>query len=201
MKRDNNAEINYRSNQNIKKEADEILHQKGLFSLLQRYGAPHVTGSYDLDLMTWRDLDIYLQTDSISEENFFSLGGEITTLLHPAKMSFRNERLAKTEGLPNGFYWGVYLGNERAGAWKIDIWAVNKDECEQLLRYCRALKEQLTPESSLKILEIKSQCWQHPEYRRSFSSKDIYEAVLQNGVSDIDGFRDYIRQRNKSSER
>ncbi|GAA4732934.1 hypothetical protein [Flavisolibacter ginsenosidimutans] len=188
-------------NQNIKKEADEILHQQGLLSILQRYGAPHITGSYNLDLMTWRDLDIYLQTDSINEGNFFSLGGEIATLLQPVKMSFRNEVLAKTEGLPNGFYWGIYLGDERAGAWKIDVWAVNKTECERLLDYCRRIKAQLTPETRLKILEIKSHCWQHPEYRRSFSSKDIYEAVLQNGVSDIDCFRSYIRQKSKLPKR
>jgi hypothetical protein len=30
-------------------------------------------------------------------------------------MSFRNELIAKTKGLPTGLYWGIYFGNERAG--------------------------------------------------------------------------------------
>jgi hypothetical protein len=37
-------------------------------------------------------------------------------------MHYRDETIARTPGLPSGLYWGVYLGNERDGAWKIDIW-------------------------------------------------------------------------------
>jgi hypothetical protein len=182
-------------NQQIKKEADSILTGKGLFHLLTQYGTPHISGSYMLDLMTWRDLDIYLETDKINEQNFFKLGGEIASNLNPVKMSFRNETISKTHGLPYGLYWGTYLGNERHGAWKIDLWAVNSIECQKLLKYCLDIKEKLTPDYALHILDIKSKCWQDPEYRRSFTSMDIYKAVLENGVSDIMGFREYLRLR------
>ena len=50
-------------NEELKTEADELLYKKGVFDLLQKYGTPHVTGSYFLNLMTWRDLDIYLETE------------------------------------------------------------------------------------------------------------------------------------------
>src|SRR5689334_17744917 len=115
------------TDQLIRNEADEIIYKKGLHKILSAFGHPHYTGSYALKLMTWRDLDIYLQYENISEEKFFELGAEIVASFQPVKMSFRNERLARTQGLPPGLYWGIYLGDEKAGAWKIDIWAMNED--------------------------------------------------------------------------
>src|SRR5688500_8193348 len=106
----------------IKKEADQILYGQGLFDILSAYGKPYIAGSYALDLMTWRDLDIYLEGEELNDLDFFQLGASISMNLKPVKMSFRNELIAKTKGLPNGLYWGVYLGDERSGAWKIDIW-------------------------------------------------------------------------------
>jgi len=65
--------------------------------------------------MVWRDLDIYLVAEDIPVSEFFRLGWQIADLLNPTKMQFRNERVARTEGLPHGLYWGVYLGNEHEG--------------------------------------------------------------------------------------
>ncbi len=118
-------------------------------------------------------------------------------MLSPVRMSFRNERIAQTPGLPCGLYWGVYLGNEREGAWKIDIWAVGSDECQRILKYCSDLTERLTPMTRLRILSIKSQCWKDPEYRRSYTSADIYSAVLVGDITDLEGFREYLQQKQK----
>jgi hypothetical protein len=179
----------------IKQEADEILYKKGLINILNSFGTPHIHGSYALDLMTWRDLDIYLETDNIAGTGMFELGKKINDLLAPVKMSFRNELLAKTPGLPAGLYWGIYLGNERAGAWKIDIWVVSPSECQRLLEYTREIKQKLTSAASLSILEIKSQCWQDHEYRRSYTSADIYTAVLENNIANVEEFRNYLRNK------
>lgn len=182
----------------IKQEADAILFEKGLFSLLRSYGTPHVSGSYALDLMTWRDLDIYLQVDNFSLTDFFELGNQICTAFIPPKMSFRNELIAKTEGLPSGLYWGIYMGNERAGAWKIDIWAVSAWECHRLLAFCALIKEQLTPGTTEMILDIKSQCWKDPAYRRSYNSTDIYQAVLEKGITTLEAFKQYLANKKAS---
>ena len=179
----------------IRSEADRILGEQGLLALLKRYGTPFVTGSYVLRLMAWRDLDIYLETNEISEAHFFELGGHIASALCPTKMSFRNERIAQTESLPRGLYWGIYLGNEREGDWKIDIWAVDPRQCKKLLESNKNLAKQLTPTARAKILSIKSQCWRDPEYRRSYSSMDIYRAVLDEEVGDLNEFREYLRHR------
>ena len=178
----------------IRREADEILHQKGLLSLLKRYGTPHIAGSYVLQLMTWRDLDIYLEADEIAETRFFHLGGQIASTLCPVKMHFRNELIGQTEGLPRGLYWGIYLGDERKGDWKIDVWTLDGDQCQHAIDYGADLVRRLTPETRLRILDIKSQCWQDPGYRRSFSSQDIYRAVLEEGVTSMNEFEAFLRR-------
>jgi len=188
----NTSQINL--NAQLKKEADEILYKQGLMDLLYPFGTPHIQGSYSLDLMTWRDLDIYLQTDTVSEIDFFLLGQKVCSAFAPVKMSFRNELIAKTKGLPCGLYWGIYLGNERAGAWKIDIWAVSSSELQKLAQYNIDIKQKLTPAMAQSIMDIKSQCWQDLEYRRSYSSSDIYAAVLENNVVDVQGFKNYLEK-------
>ncbi|KKO51712.1 hypothetical protein [Paenibacillus sp. DMB20] len=55
----------------IKNEAEEILYEHGLMRILERFGKIFVSGSYFLDLMTWRDLDIYLEGDNMNIETFF----------------------------------------------------------------------------------------------------------------------------------
>ena len=184
-------------NEVIHKEADEILYKKDLLSILKKFGAPHITGSYSLNLMTWRDLDIYLETEKITEEDFFILGKEINNALAPVKMSYRNERIVQTEGLPVGLYWGIYLGNERKGAWKIDLWAVDSKECRQRLKFCDDIAAQLTPASRELIMGIKSECWQDPEYRRSYSSKDIYEAVFKGQVKNASEFKEFLSRKSQ----
>ncbi|MEO8174432.1 MAG: hypothetical protein ABI581_15160 [Sediminibacterium sp.] len=182
-------------NNQIKEEAETILTDYGVLDILKSHGVPHVSGSYDLNLMTWRDLDIYLAVEDISKENFFHMGLQMDAVLNPIKMSFRNELIGKTKGLPYGLYWGIYLGNERDGAWKIDIWAINKIECERLIALAKAIKEKLNSTNSLQILHIKSKCWQDPEYRRSYGSADIYKAVLENNIETIEEFFDYKNNR------
>ena len=181
--------------QAIRTEADGLLGTKGLRSLLEDYGTPHVTGSYAMHLMTWRDLDIYLEAPNLSEESFFRLGGRIASCLAPVRMSFRNERINRTPNLPLGLYWGVYLGDERKGAWKIDVWAVDSEECERQLQFNRRLAAALTPSFRSKILSIKQACWKDPGYRKTYTSQDIYGAVIEQGIEDVDGFKDHMKGR------
>jgi hypothetical protein len=171
----------------LRAEADRIL-TSGLRDLLETFGEVHVTGSYALELMTWRDLDIHVVREDLDCRAFFALGGEIAALLQPHRMHYRDETIEQTPGLPPGLYWGIYRGDERKGAWKIDIWASSGASFEPAKRYCDRILERLTPEARDAILAIKSACWQHPEYRRGFSSADIYEAVLDHGVKDAERF-------------
>jgi hypothetical protein len=177
----------------LRAEADEILQAKGLWALLSEFGTVHPTGSYTLGVMTWRDLDLYLVKDSLMVAEFFTLGSRIADLLTPVRMSFRNERVARTEGLPEGLYWGVYVPREHGDSWKIDIWAVGEVDYGPLKNYCDRIAAKLTPDARRLILEIKTECWRKPGYRRTFFSRDIYEAVLEHGVTNLNAFREFLR--------
>ena len=153
------------SNDQFRTEADEIL-RSGLLTILNRHGEVHIVGSYALGLMTWRDLDIHVVREDMDVPAFFDLGREVATLLEPQRMHFRDESTVRTPGLPPGYYWGVYLGDERAGAWKIDIWQTNRQAFEAVRRFGDDLSARLTDGNRAVILAIKEACWRHPQYRR-----------------------------------
>ncbi|HTF37001.1 MAG TPA: hypothetical protein VK651_01735, partial [Blastocatellia bacterium] len=117
--------------------------------------------------------------------------------LSPHRMHYRDETIAATQGLPRGLYWGVYLGDERDGAWKIDVWITDADAFEATRVYGERIRKRLTDATRSTILQIKSECWRHPQYRRTFASGDIYAAVLDYGVADIDGFWRFLHDRKR----
>jgi hypothetical protein len=174
-------------NADIHAEADAIL-DAGLRALLDQYGEWHIMGSYALGLMTWRDLDLHIVRPTNGLKEFFGLGGKIAVLLQPRRMHFRDETKMRTPDLPVGWYWGIYLGDERAGGWKIDLWQSGPEGFESARRFGETISSRLTEDHRAAILAIKSECWHHPQYRRRFSSADIYSAVLDRGVRSLDEF-------------
>jgi len=185
------------TDEELRSEADRLL-SSGLREILADYGEVHIIGSYALRLMVWRDLDIHIVRTRIDKSSFFDLGARIASLLKPPRMHYRDETIAATPGLPNGLYWGVYLGDERAGAWKIDIWVSEPEVFETIRVYGERLGTRMSESARSIILQIKSACWRHPEYRRGFSSSDIYAAVLDYDVVDIESFWTFLRKRNRA---
>jgi hypothetical protein len=187
--------MRHETDQDLRDEAARLL-DSGLREILAAYGEAHIIGSYALHLMVWRDLDIHLVPPRLGKPEFFELGGRIAQLLEPHKMHYRDETAVATEGLPRGLYWGIYLGDERKGAWKIDIWATDATGFEPVRAFGERISARLDETNRSAILQIKSALWDHPQYRREFSSSDIYSAVLDHGVVDVDGFWQYLKARN-----
>lgn len=52
-------------NEDIRTEADDIL-RSGLLSILGGHGEVHRVGSYGLELVTWRDLDIEIGVNLVA---------------------------------------------------------------------------------------------------------------------------------------
>jgi hypothetical protein len=182
-------------NSAITAEANKILNECGLSEILGKYGNPVPTGSYMLGLMTWRDLDIYLETNDITESSFFKLGEELVSALKPQRMHYRNEFLGKTPGLPLGYYWGIYAtGLVSPEEWKIDLWAISSEQLKSLQKGMDELKTSISEERRQIILEIKSHYWNHPEYRKGFHSLDIYQAVIEENIRSIKGFARWLEK-------
>ena len=58
--------------------------------------------------------------------------------------------------------------------------------------------QKLNPDNKKIILEIKSAIADNPQYRKNIFSVDIYNAVLKEGVKDLDQFKAYLKKTNKS---
>jgi len=183
-------------NTTIINEANSILYDYGLLLVLEKYGNPVPWGSYTLGLMTWRDLDIYLETNDMTEPRFFQLGQDVAWYLKPYKMHYRNEFIGETPENPIGFYWGVYskvLNSPEE--WKIDIWSMDSLQLKQHQKEFDNLKSKIDENNRLIILTIKNHFDKHPEYRKSFTSMDIYQSVFNEGITSISEFSQWLKDK------
>jgi hypothetical protein len=183
-----------RADEKLRAEADDLMEHRGLRQLLEEFAPVTIVGSYALQLMVWRDLDVAMNASEMTVADFFDLGKRVAELLAPWKMFFTNNRNGESASDPAGLYWGIRLGDITRGAWKIDLWAFDPDVFHERLIECDALKRRLNGKNRLTILRLKSELWTHAEYRNSITSKHIYDAVLDHGVASLDAFWEYVRK-------
>jgi hypothetical protein len=104
----------------VKREADAFLEETKLLSFLQSYGAFQLEGSYTLDLMVNRDIDVYAINPAHSQDSTLAILHTSIQWncfqMHLCYNSFQFPR----EGKPPGYYIGIktpFRGNK----WKVDI--------------------------------------------------------------------------------
>jgi hypothetical protein len=175
-------------NNELKAEADQLIQECRLPELLAAYPRWFIGGSYSYDLMCWRDLDVYVLDSRHDLKRCFDVAYELTHLLSAKKSRFTNN----VGGEPNGLYWGIKLGDERQGAWKLDVWFLDLESYEQHANYSEVMRERLTVENRAVILEIKEAHWRRPEYRDTITSDLIYRAVFDAGVRTADDFDRFL---------
>ncbi len=178
-------------NKELKSEADLLIGKCHLPELLVAYPRWFVGGSYSYDLMCWRDLDVYVLDPQHDLKRCFEIGYELTRRLSAKKARFTNNVGSE----PNGLYWGIKLGDERRGAWKLDVWFLDSPGYEQHANYCAVMRERLTMEHRSAIVEIKEAYWRRSEYRDTITSDLIYCAVLDNGVRTVGDFQQFLSER------
>lgn len=175
------------NNADLKREADLLIQRCRLSELLRPYPAWFVGGSYSYDLMCWRDLDIYALDPERDLQKCFRVGYELTERLSGWKSRFTNN-VGNSNGEPNGFYWGIKLGDVRKGAWKLDVWFLDGKGYDEHLAYSANMREKLNDENRSIILAIKEAYWQRPAFRDTVTSDMIYRAVLDESVRTISEF-------------
>jgi hypothetical protein len=172
------------NNEQLQAEANLLVEKCGLPKLLVNYPSWFIGGSYNYGLMCWRDLDVYVLDPQHDLRRCFEIAYEVTQRLSAKKSRFTDNAGAE----PNGFYWGIKLGDERQGAWKLDLWFLDNDGYERHSKYCEDLRVRLTPESRAAILELKEAYWRKCEYRNTITSDQIYRAVLDHNVRTVQDF-------------
>jgi len=179
------------NNSRIKTEADLLVLKARLRELLASYPNWFIGGSYSYELMCWRDLDVYVLDPEQDLKRCFDIAYEITRRLAAVKSRFTNNCGSE----PNGFYWGIKLGDIAQGAWKVDLWFLDQRGYDDHLAYTARMNEALTPDFRSSILSIKEAYWRRPEFRDMVTSDLIYRAVMEYGVKDVQGFDDFLLKR------
>ena len=91
----------------------------------------------------------------------------------------------------------MYIGGryqaDGGAIWKLDIRFVSEEHAIAQ-KYIDHVSSKLTDERRRAILSIKHVVGQDPRYRTEISSVDIYEAVLDKGITDLEGFKEQLRK-------
>ncbi len=184
----------------LRSEAEEMLARSGLGPILgnARYGA---VGSYAMHTMVWRDLDFERM-----EEPDWARHWEVCTAVADAGWCVRLQcvdvyREAWSGAEPD---FGLYLGLRvvdplRAGSaspgdptvWKLDLWTARPEEFAPSLDRRKTWEGLMTEETRSYVLAIKEAVCGAPEYRKTMLSVHVYEAVLEQGIRDLESFRSW----------
>ena len=169
------------------KEADLLLHGHGLLDILREYGEPHVIGSSTMDLMTWPDLDIDVIPDSMTIEKLHRLTRTLLERFSPVWYEAKEEITDKGKTV-----WFHGLETEITGTrWNIDIWFFDAETIEKAEAFCNGIREKTKENPSLReaVLTLKKELLSRGLYSfEKYRSMDVYKAVLELGICDIDTF-------------
>ncbi len=186
----------------LQNESKELLGKLELLSTLQDVGETSLVGSLELGLMTWRDIDVEVIVSSLDKDYLSQVMSAVTK--HTKRridFSFIDTTFTPKAGMPDGHYLGIKyeVDHDKDITWKIDIWFVVGEHTDGFIK-TQELREQLKEEHLLPILTIKNEVCTLPTYRKVVQSIDIYDAVLNHGVKDLEGFKNYLQTKGKSLE-
>ena len=181
----------------LHEEAKALIFGSGLHDILSSYGTVHYTGSYDLDLMVWPDLDITIcmYPNPYSVDRFFQLGNDIVKRNDIVSMRFRNFVRFPVSDLPIGLYWKVRISRGKdVTPWKIDLWAMDRKTADENLVDMKKIEEQIEERTKRLIVDIKYSLLTPEGRTPSLSGYHIYQAVLIKGIEDRNSVVAYLRQ-------
>lgn len=120
---------------------------------------------------------------------------------HPRvhRLNFRNDtgRWRTEPQYPDGLYWSVKYRTDAGDDWNLDLWFLLEGTTQFDLQHIESLPARLTPSARLAILRIKEAWYRLPAYGSQVHSYDIYEAVLDHGVSSPEEFESWLNDRRR----
>ncbi|MEN6644916.1 MAG: hypothetical protein ABFE08_20955 [Armatimonadia bacterium] len=184
----------------LRHEADEVLAVSGIGSILGELGY-HAVGSYAMRTMVWRDLDFELEAEP-DWDVFWSTCSRFAATGWCIRLQCTN--VYRENWADAGLYCGMRVAapdcgkptpNGDAEVWKFDVWTARAAEFEEQAGERRRLWQSLlTDEARSYILAIKQAIWQDPNYGKTLISVHVYEAVMEQGIRDLDSFYKWWRE-------
>lgn len=183
----------------LQAEGWDILERLQVLPLVGHVGDPVIVGSFALGLMVWRDIDIEIYCRDLSPDVIFEALRPLASVPGIHKLNFRDWSGPRADPeVPDGYYWGVGYTYPSGAEWKLDLWFVATGTTRRMGREkLTSLAPRLAPDVRRTILHLKSLWFQHPSYRKGIYSVDIYDAVLEHGITTPEQFERYLRERGK----
>ena len=179
----------------LQDEAHQVLRTLNLLESLGRYGTPTIVGSVALGTMTWRDIDVELRKP-IDEDAFWQTAQYLIKQPGLVNLTLMDYRTSVNPNTPKGLYLGIRYDGIPDTRWKIDLWFLDERMPGEADFHAWA-KARMTEEHRNDCLAIKAVVGTLPEYGKTIYSVDIYRAVIEEGVKDLEGFQQYLKGRRR----
>ncbi len=185
----------------LQDEARSILTKLRLPGRLSLIGRPLQVGSSALGLMVRRDLDITVICAELDLKRVAKLCSELICLEGIKNLRFQN-RIDRSEQttptITNDLQISLsyQLDNERT--WNIQVRLIDEPERQLDLQHIKSLPTKLNPLNRELILTIKNEWYQRPEYGTSVTGYLICDAVLNQGVTSLKEFEQWMEKRSKT---
>lgn len=156
-------------------------------TLREALGEYEIAGSVALDLMAWRDIDLFVQLEAADAPRMLGALPSLTEALARqgqavTRVLYRDEHLEPDPAFPGQP--GLYLGLVTAGGWKIDLWGWAADRHPEQQRRHRELVARFAGIDRDLVLRLKNALWQRPDYR----SMEVYEFALAHPGATLEDF-------------
>lgn len=187
----------------LRQEALDLITGSGMAALLQQqFGRPMIVGSVALDLMTWRDIDIYVPLDPAERDRFIAVLPPLFATLGghghvPYRISYNDEWVRPRGDYGQGYYLGLRIAAVDGSEWKVDLWAWEPRTYDRKLSEFALLDERLQGADRALVLRLKSEAQGLPGFRDRITSHDIYQFVLDEAGTTLGELEDYCAQRRR----
>lgn len=174
-------------------KANEILYNMNLLSILKKYGEVYIVGSYKMNLMAWNDIDIYIDNQTMDLDKLYNLSIDIFKTFNPIWFEGKQEE-CKVKCA------NYFLGFETTCTgelWNIDIWFFSKKTINNTIKYNDNIIDIIknNPNMRMIITDLKKQLINCGVYGTQYSSIDVYDAVINGKVENVNQFFDWYRNK------
>jgi len=182
----------------LRREADEMLAASGIGAILKGRWF-ELVGSYAMQTMTRRDLDLELLTEP-DWDKFWSTCSALAATGWCTRLQCVD--VYREGWAPYGLYCGLRVTAPHAPpkgdavVWTIDTWTMRQAEAEeQFGRQRRLWQKRLNDETRSYILAIKQATTRLAESGTVIAAAYVYEAVLEQDIHDDDSFFGWWRRK------
>lgn len=172
----------------VKQDAVDFIARTNLLKGLARFGNTSIVGSYVLNLMLRRELDINLVVDNTRGADITGILGALFNSITPTSIDYRNRSLPETRIRVDGHWLKV----KTLEGWDLDIWIITNQESERQMALQSRLQARIAESNRATILELKSRQLADPANKKRYNGALIYDAVLNNGVGDYQGLLEHL---------